>query len=49
MKVLLAADNSVHTQIAMGTHGRDLPGRTLMGGIAQPVVATNTVPVLLVK
>lgn len=48
MKVLLAADNSVHTQIAIRTHGRDLPGRTLMGSIAARVVATNTVPVLLV-
>ena len=35
--------------ILMGTHGRDLVGRALMGSVAQRVVAHSTVPVLLVK
>ena len=35
--------------ILMGTHGRDLIGRALMGSVAQKVVANSTVPVLLVK
>lgn len=35
--------------ILMGTHGRDLVGRALMGSVAQKVVANSTVPVLLVK
>lgn len=35
--------------IIMGTHGRDLVGRAVMGSVAQKVVAQSTVPVLLVK
>ena len=35
--------------IVMGTHGRDLIGRTIMGSVAQKVVAQSTIPVLLVK
>ena len=35
--------------ILMGTQGRDLVGRALMGSVAQRVVAHSTVPVLLVK
>lgn len=35
--------------IIMGTHGRDLLGRAIMGSVAQKVVAHSTVPVLLVK
>ena len=35
--------------IIMGTHGRDLIGRAIMGSVAQQVVAQSTVPVLLVK
>ena len=35
--------------IVMGTHGRDLVGRAVMGSVAQKVVAHSTVPVLLVK
>ena len=35
--------------ILMGTHGRDLIGRALMGSVAQKVVANSSVPVLLVK
>lgn len=35
--------------IVMGTHGRDLVGRALMGSVAHRVVANSTVPMLLVK
>ena len=35
--------------ILMGTHGRDLIGRALIGSVAQKVVANSTVPLLLVK
>ena len=35
--------------ILMGTHGRDLIGRAIMGSVAQRVVAQSDVPVLLVK
>jgi len=35
--------------ILMGTHGRGLLGRVVMGSVAQHVVATCDVPVLLVK
>ncbi len=49
MNVLLAADASMQTQIAMGTRGRDLPGRAMLGSIAGRVLATNTDPVLLLK
>ena len=35
--------------IVMGTHGRDLLSRAIMGSVAQKVVAQSTVSVLLVK
>ena len=44
----IAKAEHVHL-IVMGTHGRDLVGRALMGSVAQKVVAHSTVPVLLVK
>ncbi|MGB4118095.1 MAG: universal stress protein [Polaromonas sp.] len=44
----LAESEHVHL-ILMGTHGRDLIGRAVMGSVAQKVVAHSTVPVLLVK
>lgn len=44
----LAKREKVH-QIVMGTHGRGLLGRALMGSVAQRVVADSTVPVLLVR
>lgn len=44
----LAESEHVHL-ILMGTHGRDLVGRALMGSVAQKVVAKSTIPVLLVK
>ena len=36
-------------QIVMGTHGRGVLGRALMGSVAQRVVTGSPVPVLLVK
>ena len=44
----LAKREKVH-QIVMGTHGRGLLGRALMGSVAQRVVADSPVPVLLIK
>jgi nucleotide-binding universal stress UspA family protein len=35
--------------IVMGTHGRGLFGRVLMGSVAQRVLTEAKVPVLLVK
>jgi len=43
-----AKTEQVHL-IVMGTQGRDLVGRALMGSVAQRVVAESAVPVLLVK
>ena len=49
-KELLAAATREKAQlIVMGTHGRGLIGRALMGSVAQRVVAECEVPVLLVK
>ena len=49
-KELLAAATREKAQlIVMGTHGRGLVGRALMGSVAQRVVADCEVPVLLVK
>jgi nucleotide-binding universal stress UspA family protein len=49
-KELLAAATREKAQlIVMGTHGRGLVGRALMGSVAQRVVAECEVPVLLVK
>jgi nucleotide-binding universal stress UspA family protein len=49
-KELLAAATRHGAQlIVMGTHGRGLIGRALMGSVAQRMVAECEVPVLLVK
>lgn len=49
-KEIIDAAKTEHVHlIVMGTHGRDLVGRALMGSVAQRVVANSTVPVLLVK
>lgn len=49
-KELLAAATRHGAQlIVMGTHGRGLIGRVVMGSVAQRVVADCEVPVLLVK
>ncbi len=44
----LAKREKVH-EIVMGTHGRGLLGRALMGSVAQRVLAESSVPVLLVR
>ena len=50
VKEIIDVAKAEHIQmIVMGTHGRDLVGRAVMGSIAQKVVAQSTVPVLLVK
>ncbi len=43
-----AKREKVH-MIVMGTHGYGLAGRMLMGSVAQKVIASVDVPVLLVK
>ena len=49
-KTIVSVAEKEHVNfILMGTHGRDLIGRALMGSVAQKVVANSTVPVLLVK
>ena len=49
-KEIVSVSEKEHVNlILMGTHGRDLIGRALMGSVAQKVVANSTVPVLLVK
>lgn len=50
VKEIVDLANTEHVNlIVMGTHGRDLVGRALMGSVAQRVVAQSTTPVLLVK
>lgn len=44
----LAAREKAHL-IVMGTHGRGLLGRVVMGSVAQNVVAGSTIPVLLIR
>ena len=48
-EIVDAAKNEHVNLIVMGTHGRGLVGRALMGSVAQRVVANSTIPVLLVK
>ena len=48
-EILRVAKREKAQQIVMGTHGRGVLGRALMGSVAQSVVAGCTVPVLLVK
>ena len=48
-ELLAAASREKAELIVMGTHGRGLVGRALMGSVAQRVVANGEVPVLLVK
>jgi len=48
-EILRVAKREKAQQIVMGTHGRGMLGRALMGSVAQRVVAEATVPVLLVK
>lgn len=48
-QILKRAKKEKTNLIVMGTHGRGLLGRALMGSIAQRVLADSTIPVLLVK
>ena len=48
-EIVDAAKNEHVNLIVMGTHGRGLVGRALMGSVAQRGVANSTIPVLLVK
>ena len=48
-EIVRAARREKAHLIVMGTHGRGLVGRALMGSVAQNVVADAEVPVLLVK
>ena len=48
-EIIETADAEQVHLIVMGTHGRDLLSRAIMGSVAQKVVAQSTVPVLLVK
>lgn len=44
----MIADEKVQL-VVMGTHGRGMMGRVLMGSVAQRVLTASSVPVLLVK
>ena len=48
-EILRVAKREKAQQIVMGTHGRGVLGRALMGSVAQSVVAGCTVPEQLVK
>ncbi|MBX3653963.1 MAG: universal stress protein [Ramlibacter sp.] len=48
-EILRAATREKAHLIVMGTHGRGLVGRVLMGSVAQNVLADSKVPVLLVR
>jgi nucleotide-binding universal stress UspA family protein len=48
-EILRIAQREKVQQIVMGTHGRGVLGRALMGSVAQRVVTGSPVPVLLVK
>ena len=50
VKEIIDATKAEHVHlIIMGTHGRDLVGRAVMGSVAQKVVAKSSIPVMLVK
>lgn len=48
-EIVNAAQHDKAHMIVMGTHGHGLLGRTLMGSVAQKVVAESPIPVLLAK
>lgn len=48
-EIVAAAQQAKAHLIVMGTHGHGLLGRTLMGSVAQKVVAESPMPVLLAK
>lgn len=47
--ILASAEREHAHMIVMGSHGRGLVGRLLMGSVAQNVLTGSKVPVLLVK
>ena len=49
LEIVAAAQHDKAHMIVMGTHGHGLLGRTLMGSVAQKVVAESPMPVLLAK
>jgi nucleotide-binding universal stress UspA family protein len=48
-EILRVAAAEKSNLIVMGTHGRGLLGRAVMGSVAQRVLADATVPVLMIK
>lgn len=48
-EIVAAAVREKSHLVVMGTHGRGLVGRAVMGSVAQRVLAGSPVPVLLVK
>jgi nucleotide-binding universal stress UspA family protein len=48
-EIVRAATRQRAQLVVMGTHGHGLLGRALMGSVAQKVVGSSSVPVLLVK
>ena len=48
-EIVDAAEKEHVDLILMGTHGRGLVGRALMGSVAQRVIADSDIPALLVK
>jgi len=48
-EIVRAARREKAALLVMGTHGRGLLGRALMGSVAQKVLADNKVPLLLVR
>lgn len=48
-EIVRAARREKAALLVMGTHGRGLLGRALMGSVAQKVLAENKVPLLLVR
>lgn len=48
-EILAAIEDENAQMLVMGTHGRGVVGRALMGSVAQQVMSAVKVPVLLVK
>lgn len=48
-QILAAAHKGKAAMIVLGTHGYGIIGRTVMGSVAQRVVADSDIPVLLVR
>lgn len=48
-EILAAVEDENAHMLVMGTHGRSVMGRAIMGSVAQSVLSSLKVPVLLVK